>query len=353
MYEIAAAVRGWLDDGRSVTLARLIDTRGFSSTDPAAAVAFTPDQPLVGRLLAGAADAQLAAALRAVTSPTVVEVAVSDADALGVGLSCGGQARLLAQPATDLSRVDWERLESAIPTCIVTDLAGDRTASTTVFSPEGVAALDSGPAQEIRRLFARGTSRTSAFEFEHTLTVATALWPVSRLAVIGDGLIADALAALGEQLDWPVEQMTDPADGAAVAQTLRRGDGIVVLSHDLGVAGPALLAALEANAAAKDAGPGYIGALGSRRTQASRATWLSEHGIGPEQLRLIHGPAGLDIGAQTPVEIAIAIIAEMLGARSRAAAASLDDAPVGSLRDRSGPVHPAGVQAPPPRYPPD
>jgi xanthine dehydrogenase accessory factor len=291
MYEIAAAVRGWLDEGRPVTLARLIDTRGFSSTDPAASVAFTPDEELVGALLADAANGQLAAALGVIRSPTVIEVAVDDAEALSAGLSCGGRARLLAQPATDLSRADWDRLEAALPSCIVTDIAGDGTASTTLFSPDGIAALDSAPAPEVRRLFARGTSRTSAFESEHALTVATALWPVSRLAVVGDGLIADALAAVGELLDWPVERMTDPADGAAVAQTLRPGDGIVVLSHDLEVAGPALLAALGAKVAAGDAGPGYIGALGSRRTQANRAAWLSEHGVSPEQLRLIHGPA--------------------------------------------------------------
>ena len=68
-------------------------------------------------------------------------------------------------------------------------------------------------------------------------------------------------------------------------------DKLVVISHDDDLAGPALAAALD--------GPvGYIGALGSRRTQQSRADWLAYRGI--TDLDRVHGPAGLDIGASTP-----------------------------------------------------
>jgi xanthine dehydrogenase accessory factor len=61
---------------------------------------------------------------------------------------------------------------------------------------------------------------------------------------------------------------------------------------------------------------GYLGALGSRHTQAARAAWLTEHGVPADQLARIHGPAGLPIGSRTPAEIALSILAEMLQVRA-------------------------------------
>ncbi|MEK7295897.1 MAG: XdhC family protein, partial [Actinomycetota bacterium] len=82
-------------------------------------------------------------------------------------------------------------------------------------------------------------------------------------------------------------------------------DNVVVMIHDLEVAGAALIAALSSDA-------GYIGALGSHRMQETRAEWLAYRGH--VDLERIHGPAGLNIGATTPAEIAVSILAEALGA---------------------------------------
>ena len=79
----------------------------------------------------------------------------------------------------------------------------------------------------------------------------------------------------------------------------------MVLDHDLGATTPALAAAL------RDGRP-YVAALGSRRTQARRRAALTDAGVTDEQLARIHGPAGLDLGATTPAEIALAIVAEAL-----------------------------------------
>jgi xanthine dehydrogenase accessory factor len=80
-------------------------------------------------------------------------------------------------------------------------------------------------------------------------------------------------------------------------------DKVVVAAHQLELAGTALMAALDSDA-------GYIGALGSRKMQENRADWLAYRGV--TDLSRVHGPAGLDIGAATPGEIAVSILAEAI-----------------------------------------
>jgi xanthine dehydrogenase accessory factor len=161
------------------------------------------------------------------------------------------------------------------------------------------------------------------------------LWPVPALVVVGDGLIADALLDAAHLLGWSARVTAEADVAVSAAAGLHRSDAFVVLSHDRVVDGPALAAALSG-------GAGYVGALGSRRTQAARREWLTAHAVPAEDQDRIHGPAGLDLDAHTPAEIAVSIVAEILAGRSASSG--------GALRNREGPVHVAGVQAPPPRY---
>lgn len=96
--------------------------------------------------------------------------------------------------------------------------------------------------------------------------------------------------------EWPDEAIARAPLGARSA--------VVVLSHDPKIDDPALVAALASNCF-------YIGALGSKKTHAARLARLKAHGLGDEQLARIHGPVGLAIGARSPAEIAISIVAEM------------------------------------------
>ena len=142
------------------------------------------------------------------------------------------------------------------------------------------------------------------------------------LLVVGGGEVADALVSIATTLGWAAT-VVDDLDSVHAA--LPRADAVVVLSHHDGLDGPALAAAL-------DSGAGYIGAMGSRRTQDRRRTWLTEHGVSDDAQAVIHGPAGLDIGSDSPGEIAVSIIAEVISARR--------DVTGGVLRDRPGPIHP-------------
>ena len=81
---------------------------------------------------------------------------------------------------------------------------------------------------------------------------------------------------------------------------------LVTLAHDPKLDDPALVAAFATPAF-------YIGCLGSRRTHAKRLARLSEAGVSAADLARLHGPAGLDIGAQSPAEIAVSVLAQMIG----------------------------------------
>jgi xanthine dehydrogenase accessory factor len=105
-----------------------------------------------------------------------------------------------------------------------------------------------------------------------------------------------------------------------------------VFTHDRKFDEPALTAALQTDA-------GYIGALGSRRTQRERVERLREAGIDEEGLARIHAPCGLDIGARTPAETVISILAEIVAVRTSRSGAS--------LQDTSGPIHGDAAEATP------
>jgi xanthine dehydrogenase accessory factor len=134
--------------------------------------------------------------------------------------------------------------------------------------------------------------------------------------------VASALGGFAAVLGWPC-RVTDALEEAE--QAIPRSDLVVVLSHHGGVDGPAIAAALEAD-------PAYLGAMGSRRTQARRREWLLEHGVSEDALTKVHGPAGLDIGANSPAEIAVSILAEAIGV--------LRGMSGGSISEREGAIHP-------------
>ncbi len=314
MYEIALSVSACLRAGTRVDVAWVIETQGFSSRDKNEALAITPGGGRIGSLLSGSLDNQIADLSEQGATGRISELHVGDLEAELAGLSCGGVARCLLIPAVDLPAGLWERLRNRDPLCLVTRVDGDRVLDVAMFGPETIA--DAG--EEVARLFGRGASDTLVSPD----AVTTVLWPVPKLVIIGAGAIADALCAMVDLLGWQTQVVTERRIATGVIAGLAVLDKVVVISHDDDLAGPALASALAGQV-------GYIGALGSRRTQQSRADWLAYRGV--TDLARVHGPAGLDIGANTPAEIAVAIVAEALAVSSRTSG--------GSLRARSGSIH--------------
>lgn len=341
MFDIAHDVHRWLADGQDVALARVVAASGLGSSATTQAVARSGAGEVAGSLLDSAADEQVAAALREVTGagPRLMDVVISDQQAVDAGLVCGGRAQLIVQSATEVPEAAWDLLRRREPICLVTDLDGPALGRTTWFT---LATTEDGPDRltrhtpDVQRLFGRGATLTATTQSSTGGAVLVdALWPTPRLVVIGDGLLAEALERLGALLDWQVRVCTAVADGVAAVSELTRGDAVVVLSHDRDVDGPVLQAALTGRT-------GYVAGLGSRRTQAARRGWLRDRGVPDDVAARVHGPAGLDIGARTPAETALSILSEALAVRT-----GTDARP---LRERGGPVHADGLNTPPPRY---
>jgi xanthine dehydrogenase accessory factor len=118
-------------------------------------------------------------------------------------------------------------------------------------------------------------------------------------------------------VDWP--------DRYLVGRELGPNDAVLIFTHDPKFDEPALTAALGTDV-------GYVGALGSRRTTADRVERLRASGVGEDELARINSPCGLDVGARTPAETAIAVLGEILALRSGKSG--------GRLADASGPIHP-------------
>ncbi len=298
MYDVALPARACLRAGTHVTVAWAVETRGLPETDRADAVLLTPGGGRIGGLLRGAADSQLTAAAVG-SAGTLLSVDVSDLEAQAAGLGAGGSARCLLVPGDRLPGALWELLERRQPVCLVSRLDGTQVLDTSLFVGHEVASAGE-PAQ---RLWARGASGVWVDDD----VVVTVFFPVTTLVLVGGGPMVQALATQAELLGWKVAVGGDAATATGLLAGLSDLDLAVVAAHDIEVAGAALEAALASDV-------GYLAALGSRAMQELRSDWLTMRGV-VDQSRL-HSPAGLDIGASTPAEVAVSVIAEALAVRT-------------------------------------
>jgi xanthine dehydrogenase accessory factor len=181
--------------------------------------------------------------------------------------------------------------------------------------------------------------RSGTLEHDGLTIFADVFGPPPRLVVVGAVDTGEALCALAKSVGWraicvdararfATPERVPSADEIVVAWPdeafaqiqLDRDTAVVVLTHDDKFDIPALAAALGSDAF-------YVGALGSRRAQANRRERLRESGVTDEQLDRLRGPAGLDIGAESPAETAVSILGEALALRAGRLGGPLREAP--------------------------
>ncbi len=364
--EQASVGARWLADGRRIVCALLVDAAGSSPFEPGAFMLIDAEGQIEGSITGGCVEADVVSnALQILAHdepPRLLGYGVSDELAQTAGLMCGGSVEVLVHELRGEARAVCAETYAAVireeSVAIATLLDGPSAgAKLAVIDGRTVGELD-GP-ELFRRtvsgdLAGLGERRTSTVRHYGADGAALgselsvhlqAFGAPSTLVLVGAIDYSAAVAALAHQSGYRVvvvdarepfarsdrfareaEVAVEWPDRAIDERRLRTRDAVIVFSHDPKFDEPALLAALRSEA-------GYIGALGSRRTAAKRNERLLEAGVSAEQLSRVHSPCGLDIGATTPEEVAISIMAEVIAARSgRAGAALLSGA--GPIRPR-------------------
>jgi xanthine dehydrogenase accessory factor len=304
MYDVALTVAACVRSGTHVDVGWLVSREG-PPVDPSEALALTPGGGRVGGVWGGAADDQLAERVGALGRGRLVPVEVGAYEAALVGETATGAGRCLLLPADELPPELWDRLVDREPVCLVTELDGDAPVGTRLVDGGAVYAT-AGTDEEVRAAWATGRS-TAVVSADRVVTV---LRPVPTLVAAGPGPVGDAVSRMAEVLGWRTRRAPEPASAIPVVVGLTVLDSLVVTGHDDEVAGRILEAALSGRV-------GYIGVVAPRARQEARRTWLTDRNV--TGLDRIHGPAGLDIGARTPGEVAAAVLAEAIAVhRARA-----------------------------------
>ncbi len=310
----------WRRDGQGGVLARIAASEGLGGAARGELAAFGDSGERVGTLLAGLLDAQIERAaeeLRGGAEPSpLIVAAIGHDSAQRAGLACGGQASALVQRLDAIPEAFWSTLARREPAALVMTADGQTTLSVPGDEP-----VPDAVGEVTATLLERGAP--SAISEADGSILIQSFHPGRRMLVVGEAALAHALTRQAALLGWGAQLVDDlPATRDALAE-LRAGDAVVVLTHDPALDAPVLADALRR-------GIGYVGAMGSRRTQARRAEALAALGLTPAETARIHGPVGLDLAAATPAESALAVCAEVLAAAS--------GRPPVSLRDRSGPI---------------
>jgi xanthine dehydrogenase accessory factor len=133
--------------------------------------------------------------------------------------------------------------------------------------------------------------------------------PPPQLLLVGVEPFAEELTRQAVLLGWSARATTELDDAMAAIDQLGADDAVIVLEHQHRIATPVLAAALRAEV-------GYVGALGSRRMQGARVASLRTAGATDDEIAALHCPTGLDLGARTPAESAVSIVAEIIATRS-------------------------------------
>jgi xanthine dehydrogenase accessory factor len=291
VYEIALTVAACLRSGTRVDVAWVVETdlapADGAPVDPSGALALTPGGGRVGSLFGGVLDQQLAERAQALGARgRLVTLQVGELEAQAFGLAGAGTATAAVAPAGLMPPELWPLLLERDPVSLVLERDGDDLVR---------ARLD----------YADGHDAGSRVE---DTEVATTWRPVPTAVLVGGGPVLQALHQMTPLLGWKAHRTNDPDTARGLVVGLGPLDCVVLAMHDVDTAGPVLASTLEGQA-------GYVAALGSRAMQQSRETWLTDRGIAG--LERIHTPAGLDIGAEGPAEVAVAILAQAIAERTR------------------------------------
>ncbi len=347
----------WREQHESIALATLIRVRGSAPQLPGARLCLTRSGRMAGSVSGGCVENDVFERARQVLDsgePVIATYGIADEVGFAVGLSCGGSIDVLIEPFT--APAAWQAVRRAVeqqrpavlaiglgPAALLAKQLAILDDGTQIGSID--ASVDEHVSTEARRVLSDTGTRvlTLPWHGEEASVFIETFPPPLRLFIVGATHTAIALCRMAKGFGFRVavidargvyasrERFPDADDLvlAPPAQVLDEArldtsSHVVILTHDPKFDVPALAQALRSGAR-------YIGVMGSRSTHARRQQQLSEQGFSTADVARIRAPIGLDIGARTPEEIALAILAEMIAVRS-----GRDGKP---LADKAGRIH--------------
>ena len=342
MYDILDTVERWLDEALPVALATVTNTWGSSPRQAGAKMAVRTDLAMIGSVSGGCVEnAVLEEALESLADgkPRLLHYGVSDDSAWEVGLACGGKVSVYVEP---LDHAWWTAAAAAArqnrSAVTVTIIEGPQAGQKVLADAEhGIAYSSAMPGSQQRAILEqaaqqalreqRKTSRSTVGGLELLIDMHH---PNPRLVIIGGAHVAQALCRLAQLLGYEVI-VIDPRSAFATPErfpavkmlshlypdkvlpglNLDTETYVAVLTHDPKIDDPALRVALASPAP-------YVGVMSSKRSHQLRIERLTSAGVPLALIERIHTPIGLNLGAQTPEEIALSIMAQIVAVRNGA-----------------------------------
>ncbi len=352
MRDILDQIVKWWEADEEFGLATVVRTFSSAPREPGAALAVSRDGEVVGSVSGGCVEGavyELSGEVITSGQPVLQRYGVSDDTAFSVGLTCGGIIDIFIEPVSRQRHPEFGDISEAVR-------AGEPVAVTTVIEgpgklgarrviwpadrePHATGTLGSGDRldqavdDDARGMLAQGLTGVRHYgadgerRMDELSVFVQSFAPPPRMLVFGAIDFAAAVARVGKFLGYRVtvcdarpvfattarfpdadEVVTDWPHRYLSGVTTDERTVICVLTHDPKFDVPVLEVALRAPAA-------YIGAMGSRRTHEDRLDRLREAGLTDEELARLRSPVGLDLGARTPEETAVAIAAELIQLR--------------------------------------
>ena len=306
MREILSELRDWTDAGEDVALATVVETWGSSPRPLGSKMAVTRSGKMAGSVSNGCIEgAVFDEAQKVLTAGRgrIAAFGVADDVAFDVGLACGGHIEVFVEPLGDVHRKLISRLEHDESATLRTNLA----------SGEHELIDGTPPGSELARrdgdVFVEPYRRPAHLVIIGAIHIAIPLHRLAKLMGYRVTVIdARAKFATRERFPDADELIVAWPDEAMAKVRLDPSTYVVILTHDPKFDLPALRSVL-----GKDVG--YVGAIGSRKTNQNRFDKLREEGFTEEQLAEVHGPIGLDLGSRGAEETALGILAEVTAVR--------------------------------------
>jgi xanthine dehydrogenase accessory factor len=353
MKELLSTLETWQAEGADVGRAVVVRTFGSAPRPEGAVLLFAADGRIAGSVSGGCVEGAAAEEIehaRATGRARVIRYGISDEQAWDVGLACGGTIDVLVEPAVPSIAVRAAVASQGAGghgAAVITPLPADSPpagfgqhtpGNGAPPEPElvvhddgrlegslGDPALDAELVTTAGEALKRGLSRTAEIG-ERSLFIE--VFPVRpRLVIVGAVEVARSLVRLAGELGFQTVVVDGRASFATperfpevdtlvvgwpdeVADEIGLGpyDDVAVLTHDVKFDEPAIVEALRR-------GCRYVGAVGSKKTQADRRQRLLDAGVTPDELARLRGPVGLDLGGRQPAETALAILAEVVAER--------------------------------------